>query len=87
MFFTKSLLLSFNNNNFFNISCIPIPKYKEYKIEKVINKSYKFDLDIKKIKKGSFIYLDYLRYVIPEIEPLYCSIDNIKNEKSFPIFH
>ena len=48
MFFTKSLLLSFNNNNFFNISCIPIPKYKEYKIEKVINKSYKFDLDIKK---------------------------------------
>lgn len=54
MFFTKSLLLSFNNNNFFNIFCIPIPKYKEYKIEKVINKSYKFDLDIKKNKKGKF---------------------------------
>ena len=34
----------------------------------------------------SFIYLDYLRYVIPEIEPLYCSIDNYKNSKIYSIF-
>ena len=53
----------------------------------MINKSYKFDLDIKKNKKGKFHILDYLRYVIPEIEPLYCSIDNNSNVKTFPIFH
>ena len=67
-----------------NYEIIPIDKYKEFPITKVNRSSYKFALDIRDIKEGNLIYIDYSSSVIIDLEPkYYWSKDYYKNVTTF----
>ncbi len=67
-----------------NYEIIPIDKYKEFTMTKVNRSSYKFALDIRDIKEGNLIYIDYSSSVIIDLEPkYYWSKDYYKNVTTF----